>query len=73
VIFAVIVNVTNILAPAAQYLGLASSFFLSAGLAAIGFSVDFEAIMEKGIAPLAAIFSSWGMTLLFLYLARTML
>jgi uncharacterized integral membrane protein (TIGR00698 family) len=73
VIFAVIVNVTEILAPVAGYLGFASSFFLSAALAAIGFSVDFEAIMEKGIAPLAAIFSSWGMTILILYLARTML
>jgi uncharacterized integral membrane protein (TIGR00698 family) len=73
VIFAVIVNVTDIFAPGAKYLGLASSFFLSAGLAAIGFSVDFEAIMERGIMPLAAIFSSWGMTILFLYLARTVL
>jgi uncharacterized integral membrane protein (TIGR00698 family) len=72
-ILAVIVNVTNILAPAAKFLGYASSFFLSAGLAAIGFSVDFEAIMERGITPLAGIFSSWGMTILFLYLARTML
>jgi uncharacterized integral membrane protein (TIGR00698 family) len=73
VIFAIVVNVTNILAPAAAYLGFASSFFLSAGLAAIGFSVDFESIMEKGIRPLAVIFSSWGATILFLYLARNIL
>jgi uncharacterized integral membrane protein (TIGR00698 family) len=73
VIFAIVVNVTDILSPVAEYLGFASSFFLSAALAAIGFSVDFEAIMEKGIAPLAAIFSSWGMTILILYLARAVL
>jgi uncharacterized integral membrane protein (TIGR00698 family) len=66
VILAVIVNVTRVLAPLTASLGFASSFSLSAGLAAIGFSVDFESIMEKGVAPLVAICSSWGMTVLML-------
>jgi uncharacterized integral membrane protein (TIGR00698 family) len=73
VIFAVIVNVTEVLAPAASFLDFASSFLLSAGLAAIGFSVDFESIMEKGVAPLVTICSSWGMTVLMLYLAASVL
>jgi uncharacterized integral membrane protein (TIGR00698 family) len=73
IVFAVVVNVTSVLAPVSASLGFASSFLLSAGLAAIGFSVDFESIMEKGIRPLGVIFSSWGMTILFLCLARGVL
>ena len=46
-----------------------SKFFLSSVLAAIGFSVDFESIAEEGTKPLIAVFLSWGIVVLLLYLA----
>ncbi len=71
--FAVAGNLTNLLKPVSAYLKSASDFFLSAGLAAIGFSVDFDSIMERGITPLAAIFSSWAAMLVVICLVRTIL
>ncbi len=73
VVFAFAANLTDLLQPVSTYLKSASDFLLSAGLAAIGFSVDFESIMERGITPLAAIFSSWAMTLFVIYRVRTAL
>ncbi len=63
IVSALIVNFTRILEPMIGYFRNVSSFFLSSALAAIGFSVDFETIIEKGAAPLAAIFLSWGVIL----------
>jgi uncharacterized integral membrane protein (TIGR00698 family) len=66
-------NTTSVLKPILGSLGKISSFFLSAGLAAIGFSVDFDAIVKKGLAPLAVIFSSWLIVLFSIYLIRNIL
>ncbi len=71
--FALAANLTNVLQPVSPYLRSWSDFFLSSGLAAIGFSVDFEAIMERGVTPLAVIFSSWVITIVLIYLAGNIL
>ena len=73
VFFVVLCNTTNVLNPFIRSFGILSSFFLSAGLAAIGFSVDFDAIVKKGLTPLAVIVSSWLIMLFSIYLARNIL
>ncbi|RPI38296.1 MAG: putative sulfate exporter family transporter [Nitrospiraceae bacterium] len=73
VFFVVFCNATSVLNPFIRSLGVLSSFFLSAGLAAIGFSVDFDAIVKKGLTPLAVIFSSWLIMLFSIYLVRNIL
>ncbi len=45
-----------------------SKFFLSAALAAIGLSVDFDAIAEEGAKPLFTVCLSWGIVVLLIYL-----
>jgi uncharacterized integral membrane protein (TIGR00698 family) len=46
------------------------AFCFSAGLAAIGFSVDFDAIIEEGMTPLGVIFAVWSVVLIGIYLFR---
>lgn len=46
------------------------TFCFSAGLAAIGFSVDFDAIIEEGMTPLGVIFAVWSAVLIVIYLFR---
>lgn len=45
-----------------------STFLLSAALASIGLSLDFESITEAGAAPLFAAFLSWGIVAMGVYL-----
>jgi uncharacterized integral membrane protein (TIGR00698 family) len=71
-LFAVLMNTMAALRPSLDYFESISSFLLSAGLAAIGLSVDFESIIEKGITPFAAILISWSVTLIFIYFVRNM-
>lgn len=70
IVLAFLVNLIEALAPAVRYFKIASGFLLSAGLAAIGFSVDFDSIIDEGIAPLVTIFISWGVTVMMIYLVR---
>ncbi len=49
------------------------TFCFSAGLAAIGFSVDFDAIIEEGMTPLGVIFAVWGVVLIAIYLFRNII
>ena len=72
IVLALGANFTNIFSPVVGHLGAVSSFCLSAALAAIGFSVDFSSIIEKGIAPLGVIFFSWGVVILLMYLVRNL-
>jgi uncharacterized integral membrane protein (TIGR00698 family) len=73
ILLAVGVNVSAALAPAGLYFRWASSFFLCAALAAIGFSVDLDSVMENGILPLGVIFFSWSLVILTMYLVRNLL
>lgn len=45
-----------------------SGFCLSAALAAIGLSLDFDSITERGLSPLFACFLSWGIVVMSVYL-----
>ncbi|HYQ48227.1 MAG TPA: putative sulfate exporter family transporter, partial [Thermodesulfovibrionales bacterium] len=47
-----------------------STFFLSAGLAAIGLSVDFESVIDEGISPFGVIFVSWLTVVTTIFLFR---
>lgn len=46
----------------------ASKLLLASALASIGLSVDFDSIAEEGTKPLLAVFLSWGIIILLLYL-----
>ncbi len=72
IILALLANFTRFLTPVMDYLKSSSTFLLSAALAAIGTSVDFDAIVEEGVAPLGVIFFSWSMIILLMYLARNL-
>lgn len=71
-VFAVIVNFLKVPDQVMQYCRTASSFLLSAGLAAIGFTVDFDSIIEEGIAPLGAVFTAWTVTVMLIFIARNL-
>lgn len=47
-----------------------STFFLSAGLTAIGLSVDFESVVDEGLAPFGVIFVSWLSIVVTIFLFR---
>jgi len=49
------------------------TFCFSAGLAAIGFSVDFDAIIEEGMTPLGVISAVWSVVLIGIYLFRNII
>jgi uncharacterized integral membrane protein (TIGR00698 family) len=72
ILFSVMVNLTGVFLPVTAYFKGLSTFFLSACLAAIGFSVDFNSIIEKGITPLAVIFASWGVIILIMFILMSL-
>ncbi len=72
IVLALVSNFTRLLAPLMEYLKNGSTFLLSAALAAIGTSVDFDAIVEEGVAPLGVILFSWSMIILMMYLVRNL-
>jgi len=72
IVLALLVNTTSLLNRFLGPMKTLSSFFLSSGLAAIGFSVDFDAIVEEGTTPLGVIFFSWGVVILLMYLVRNL-
>lgn len=70
VAFVSLALLTNFAAPAAslpQICEPVSKFFLSSALAAIGLSVDFDSITEKGPRPLITVLLSWIAMLFILY------
>lgn len=67
---AVVVNTTGILSPFLGQLKDLSGFCLSAGLAAIGYCVDFDAVIDKGVTPLGVLFLAWGVVILLMYFMR---
>lgn len=67
---AVVVNTTGVLDPFLGQLKTLSGFCLSAGLAAIGYCVDFDAVIDEGITPLGVLFLAWGVVILMMYFIR---
>lgn len=73
VVFFFLMLVANVSGPAGALLkgplGHISRFSLTAALAAIGLSIDFDSVTEKGTAPLFAALLSWGIVAMAIYLA----
>ncbi|MBA4372898.1 MAG: hypothetical protein C0402_08535 [Thermodesulfovibrio sp.] len=67
---ALVVNTTGIFNIFLAPLKTLSGFFLSAGLASIGYCVDFEAVIDEGITPLGVLFLVLGVVLLLMYFIR---
>lgn len=67
---AVVVNTTGILDSFLGQLKTLSGFCLSAGLAAIGYCVDFDAVIDEGVTPLAVLFLAWGVVIFMMYFIR---
>jgi len=67
---AIIVNTTGIFNSFLDPLKTLSGFCLSAGLAAIGYYVDFDAVIDEGITPLGVLFLAWGVVILMMYFIR---
>lgn len=67
-VLALAVNVSEEVAALRRLAEPVSKFSLSTALAAIGLSIDIDSITEKGAKPLFAVFLSWGITVLLLYL-----
>jgi|Deesub1362A_J573_1020465.scaffolds.fasta_scaffold00013_113 uncharacterized integral membrane protein (TIGR00698 family) len=67
-ILAVAVNVSEKVASVRGVFETISKFSLSFALSAIGLSLDFNSITDKGASPLFAVFLSWGIIVLTIYL-----
>lgn len=72
VVLAIVFNFADRVMPLRSSFGMSSSFLLSSALAAVGFSVDFDSIIEEGLYPLGAIFLSWSAMILGIYLVRNL-
>lgn len=72
VILSLLSSGTELLRPVISQLRALSGFFLSAGLAAIGFSVEIDSVIEEGMTPLGALFMSWSVVVLMMYLIRNL-
>jgi uncharacterized integral membrane protein (TIGR00698 family) len=72
ILLAIGVNLSGTFAGVTKYFVGASNFCLTAALAAIGFSVDFDSVIEQGMLPLGVIFFSWGLVILLMYLIRNL-
>ena len=68
IVLALAVNIIKDAKPIKEIADPVSKFSLSSALAAIGLSVDFDSIAEEGTRPLVAVFLSWGIVILFIYL-----
>jgi len=66
---AVAVNISEPVASLSEAMEPLSKVFLSTALAAVGLSIDFDSITEKGARPLIAAFLAWGIIVMVVYLA----
>lgn len=67
--FAVAVNVSDLAASLSEIVRPVSKGSLSIALAAVGLSINFDSITEKGAGPLLSAFLAWGIIVLAVYLA----
>jgi uncharacterized integral membrane protein (TIGR00698 family) len=61
-------NLLQSVANMREFVEPVSKFFLSVALAAIGLSLHFDSVTEKGASPLFTCFLSWGIVVLTTYL-----
>ncbi|MBI5074717.1 MAG: putative sulfate exporter family transporter [Nitrospirae bacterium] len=69
-VLAVLVNTVPLLRQLQDISRTVSTFCFAAGLGAIGFSVDFDAIVQEGMTPLVVILSVWAVVLIAIYLLK---
>jgi uncharacterized integral membrane protein (TIGR00698 family) len=67
--FAIAVNVSDLTASFSEVVRPVSKGSLSIALAAVGLSINFDSITEKGAGPLLSAFLAWGIIVLTVYLA----
>jgi uncharacterized integral membrane protein (TIGR00698 family) len=67
--FAIAVNTSSFAASLSEMVRPASKVSLSLALAAIGLSINFDSVTEKGMGPLLSAFLAWGIIALTVYLA----
>jgi uncharacterized integral membrane protein (TIGR00698 family) len=67
--FAIAVNVSSLAASLSEIVRPLSKGSLSIALAAVGLSINFDSITEKGAGPLLSAFLAWGIIVLTVYLA----
>lgn len=72
-IFALLVNSVDAAASIAYIFTPVSSFLLSAALASVGLSVDFDSITSEGARPLLVAVSSWAVVTLLIYMGLRVL
>ena len=72
-LLALLSNISTDIASLRGVAGNISSFLLTAALASIGLSVDFDTIMNKGIAPPLAAWVSWGLTTIIIFLVLSVM
>ena len=73
VVFVLLSLLANTLNPPKDVIDIGrilTTYCLSAGLAAIGFSVDFDAVVEEGLTPFGVILSSWTVVIIVIFLFR---
>ena len=73
VVFVLLSLLANTLNPPKDVIDIGrilTTYCLSAGLAAIGFSVDFDAVVEEGLTPFGVILSSWTVVIIVVFLFR---
>jgi uncharacterized integral membrane protein (TIGR00698 family) len=73
IVFVLLSFLANTLNPSKDVIDMGrilSTYCLSAGLAAIGFSVDFDAVVEEGLTPFGVILSSWTVVIIAVFLFR---
>ncbi len=72
IFFALFGNFTKLLLPLSDYFRYISSFSLTTALVAIGFSVELDSIIEKGITPFVTIFISWTVVIMMIYIVKSL-
>lgn len=73
IIFALLVNSVDAAASIAYIFRPVSTFLLSAALASVGLSVDFDSITSEGARPLLVAVSSWAVVTLLIYIGLRVL
>jgi len=66
--FAIGVNVSGYFAALGELMKPVTSVLLAIALAAVGLSINFDSVTEKGWGPLIAVFLSWGIVVMAVYL-----
>ncbi len=68
---AILVNTAPLVRQLQDISRTVSTLCIAAGLGAIGYNVDFDAIVQEGMTPLVVILAVWAVVLILIYLLRS--